>query len=73
MNEYEVLLEDINPCGGRQHARKEFLEVEADSPEAWVRANGKWPIISIAEGKNGDTIITTGDGSGNLTRYTFSE
>lgn len=73
MNEYEVLIEEINPCGGSQHAKKEFLEVEAESPEAYVRANGKWPILDTARNADGDTVITTGDGSGNLVRYTFSE
>ena len=73
MNEYELLIEDINPCGGSQYAKKEFLEVEADSPEAYVKANGKWPILDITEAANGDTVITTGDGAGNLIRYTFSE
>ena len=24
MNEYEVLIETINPCGGEAHANKEF-------------------------------------------------
>ena len=73
MKEYEVLIEEINPCGGSQHAKKEFLEVEAESPEAYVRANGKWPILDTARNADGDTVITTGDGSGNLVRYTFSE
>ena len=33
MNEYEVFIEDINSCGGEQYAKKELIEVEADSPE----------------------------------------
>ena len=28
MNEYEVLIETINPCGGEAHSKKEFKEVE---------------------------------------------
>ena len=32
MNEYEVLIETINPCGGEAHANKEFKEIEAESP-----------------------------------------
>ena len=73
MNEYEVMIEDINPCGGSQYAKKEFLEVEAESPEAYVKANGKWPILDTAKNADGDTVITTDDGAGNLIRYTFSE
>ena len=34
MNEYEVLIETINPCGGEAHSKKEFKEVEAESPES---------------------------------------
>lgn len=73
MTEYEVFVEDINPCGGSQHAKKEFLEVEAESPEAYVRENGRFPITDVTENANGDTVITTGDGSGNFVKYTFSE
>ena len=72
MKEYEVVVEDINPCGGARYGKKEFLEVEAETPEAYVRENAKWPVIDISR-VNGDTVITTGDGSGNLIRYTFSE
>ena len=35
MHEYEVLIETINPCGGEAHSKKEFLDVKAESPEAW--------------------------------------
>lgn len=73
MNEYEVFIEDINSCGGEQYATKELIEVEAESPEAYVKANGRFPIISIAENADGDTVITTGDGVGNFLRYTFTE
>ena len=37
MNEYEVFIEDINSCGGEQYAKKELIEIEADSPEAYVQ------------------------------------
>ena len=73
MNEYEVFIEDINSCGGEQYAKKELLEVEAASPEAYVREHGRFPIMEITENGNGDTVITTGDGKGNFLRYTFSE
>jgi hypothetical protein len=73
MNEYEVFIEDINSCGGEQYAKKELIEVEADSPESYVKANGRFPIIDISQNANGDTVILTGDGVGNMLRYTFSE
>ena len=38
MHEYEVLIETINPCGGEAHAAREFRQIEAASPEAYVAA-----------------------------------
>ncbi len=37
MNEYEVMIESINPCGGAAHASRALRDLEAESPEAWVR------------------------------------
>ena len=73
MNEYEVFVEDINACGGEQYAKKELLEIEAESPEAYVKAEGRFPIIEVSENDKGDMVILTGDGNGNFLRYTFSE
>ena len=73
MNEYEVFIEDINSCGGEQHAKKELIEVETDSPEAYVKENGRFPILDITKNTNGDTVITTGDGKGNFLKYIFTE
>lgn len=73
MNEYEVFMEDINSCGGEQHAKKELIEVEAISPEAYVKENGRFPILDILENASGDTVIITGDGKGNFVKYTFTE
>lgn len=73
MNEYEVLIETINPCGGEAHANKEFKEIEAESPEAYVAQNGRFPVIDSGKNAAGDAVITTGDGKGNLVRYTFTE
>ena len=73
MNEYEVFIEDINSCGGEQHAKKELIEVEAASPEAYVKENGRFPILDVSENANGYTVIITGDGNGNFVKYTFTE
>ena len=72
MNEYEVLIETINPCGGGRHAAKEFIDVETDDPEAWVRENGRWPITDVIPSPSGDITIVTGDCAGNIIRYTFA-
>lgn len=72
MNEYEVLIETINPCGGDAHASREFVEIEAASPEAYVKAEGRFPILDVVKTPDGDTLIVTGDGKGNFVRYTFT-
>ena len=73
MNEYEVFIEDINACGGEQYAKKELIEVETDSPEEYVKKNGRFPILNITKNSDGDTVIITGDGKGNFLKYTFTE
>lgn len=73
MKEYEIVIEYINPCGGDEHSRKEFTEAYAESPEEYVKANSRWPILETAVLANGDTVITTGDGKGYLTKYFFAE
>ena len=73
MNEYEVFIEDINSCGGEQYAKKELIEVEAESPKVYVKENGRFPIMDISENANGDTVIITGDGNGTFVKYTFTE
>ena len=73
MKEYELLIETLNPCGGERHAGKEFLEIEAESPEAYVQANAVFPITDSGKNASGDKVITTGDGRGTIVRYTFTE
>ena len=73
MNEYELLIETINPCGGEAHSKKEFLEVTAASPEEYVTRNGRYPVLDSGKNAAGDTVITTGDGKGTLVRYTFTD
>ncbi|MDD7388736.1 MAG: hypothetical protein PUG60_03580 [Lachnospiraceae bacterium] len=70
---YDVLVESINPCGGDRHSEKKFIEVETDDPVAYVKENGQWDIIDVTENKDGDQVITTGDGNGYITKYIFSE
>ena len=72
MNEYEVIIEEINPCGGEKYANKQIIEVEAESPDAYVEANKRYPVMEKIEMSNGDVVIITGNGKGNLVRYTFS-
>lgn len=71
--EYELLIEEMNPCGGAKHSTKSFMDVQTDDPEGYVRDNAKFPILEMARNMDGDLVITTGDGKGYLTRYTFTE
>ena len=73
MHEYEIFVEEINPCGGEKHSKKTLIEAEADSPEAYVKENGKFPILESILNENGDVVIVTGDNHGSIVRYTFTE
>ena len=73
MHEYEIFIEVINPCGGEKFSKKTLLEAEADSPEAYVKENGRYPVLETISKDNGDVVIVTGDGKGSVVRYTFTE
>ena len=73
MHEYEIFVEEINPCGGEKHSKKTLIEAEADSPEAYVKENGRFPILESILNENGDVVIVTGDNHGSIVRYTFTQ
>ena len=73
MHEYEIFVEEINPCGGEKHSKKTLIEAEADSPEAYVKENGRFPILESILNENGDVVIVAGDNHGSIVRYTFTE
>ena len=73
MKRYEIYIEDITPCGGPKYARKEFLEAEAESPEEYVKRNGRHPVIDCTVLPGGDVSIRTGDGRGYYVNYMFTE
>ena len=73
MNEYEIFIEEINPCGGDKYSKKTLIEEEADSPEAYVKENGRFPILESTCNESGDVVIVTGDNQGSVVRYTFTE
>ena len=72
MNEYEVIVENMTPCGGSKYAAREYLEIEAESPLSYVEAHKRYPITDVIEMENGDTVILTGNAAGYITRYTFT-
>ena len=72
METYELVIEAMNPCGGSTHAIRTILEIETDDPEKYVRENAVFPIMDTGKNSEGDLVITTGDGKGYITKYTFS-
>ena len=73
MHEYEIFIEEINPCGGEKHSKKILIEAEAASPEAYVKENGRYPVLETTGNENGDVVIVTGDSQGTFIRYTFTQ
>ena len=59
--------------GGEKYSKKTLIEAEAESPEAYVKENGRFPILETTSDKNGDVVIVTGDNRGSFVRYTFTE
>lgn len=49
MKEYEIIIETINPCGGTKHAQNEIIEAEAESPEAYVKEHGIFPVMDVSK------------------------
>ena len=73
MHEYEIFIEEINPCGGEKYSKKILIEDEAASPEAYVKENGRFPVLESVRNGEGDIVIVTGDNQGSFVRYTFTE
>ena len=73
MKKYEDLIQTVNPCGGDAHDKKEFLEIRAESLEAYVETNAAYPVIDSSNMPDGSRVITTGDGKGTFVKYTFTE
>ena len=73
MPEYEIIIESMTPCGGSKYANRTIIEAEAESPEAYVEQHKRFPIRDISKTADGNVVITTGNESGYIDRYTFSE
>ena len=70
--QYDVLIENINPCGGEKHAIRTFQEVETDDPVEWVRKSAKFPVIDTSRNPRGDIIVVSANGRSYIDRYTFT-
>ncbi len=49
--------------------KKTLIEAEAASPEAYVKENGRFPILETTSNESGDIVIVTGDNNGSFVRY----
>ena len=72
MAEYEIIVESMTPCGGSKYANRTIIEAEAESPEAYVEQHKRFPLRDISR-IGGAVVITTGNESGYIDRYTFTE
>lgn len=70
---YEVTIEDMTPCGGEKYAIRNILEIEADSPMAYVQANKRFPNVTEQINAVGDTVIIARNPVGYKTIYTFTD
>ncbi len=71
--QYDVLIENINPCGGEKHAIRTFQEVEADDSVEWIMQNAKFPVVDTSRTPRGDIIAVSANGRGYIDRYTFTK
>lgn len=70
---YEVTIEEMTPCGGEKYANRRIMEVETDSPRAYVEANKRFPNVTEETLPNGDIRIIASNPVGYRDRYTFTE
>lgn len=72
MQDYEILIETVNPCGGAARAKREIIEAAAESPEAYAALHAPYPVTDSGRTAAGDIRIITGDGTGSTVTYTFT-
>ena len=53
--------------------KKTLIEADADSPEDYVKENGRFQVLESTQNESGDVVIVTGDNQGSFVRYTFTE
>lgn len=74
MKEYEVMKEIINACGGSRGADRSIDEIEANSPQEYIKKKHPkdYQNAKSEQLENGDTCITLGEKE-IIYRYIFSE
>ena len=72
MKEYELIIESYNPCGGREHGKKELMEIETNDPVAYVKGHAQVTEVEVVS-ENEDEILIEVNQYGYVKRYTFTE
>ena len=72
MKEYELIIESYNPCGGREHGKKDLMEIETDDPVAFVKGHAQVTEVEVVN-DDGDEILIEVNQYGYVKRYMFTE
>lgn len=72
MKEYELIIESYNPCGGREHGKKDLMEIETDDPVAFVKGHAQVTEVEVVN-DDGDEILVEVNQYGYIKRYMFTE
>jgi len=72
MKEYELIIESYNPCGGREHGKKDLMEIETDDPVAFVKGHAQVTEVEVINDDE-DEILVEVNQYGYVKRYMFTE
>lgn len=72
MKEYELIIESYNPCGGREHGKKDLLEVETNDPVAYVKSHAQVTEVEVVSEDDEEILIEVNQ-YGYVKRYIFTE
>ena len=72
MKEYELIIESYNPCGGREHGKKELMELEPNDPLAYVKGHAQVTEVEVVSEDEEEILIEVNQ-YGYVKRYTFTE
>lgn len=67
----EVFIESIEPCS--RDDRRQCRIVQTDkTPDEFLHEFARYPVMERITTESGETVVTTGDGSGNIIKYRFT-
>ncbi len=71
LREYEILIEGFIGITSDGQMHRKLIEAELSDLLTYVIENDKWPIVDTMTLSNGDFIVITQSGDGNIRKYTF--